>query len=492
MSNLKKVICLLAVLSAAQGLFACGDTPDTVGTDTSASDTAVSNETDTADMNGYLAPNFEDLDFGGEELRIAAPNYSPFNEFFPEDMTGDTFNDAAYMRIANVENTLNVKIVSTFDDTGISIHETVKRSVTAGDDAFDIVLTHCIYGIGDYVTGNMLYNLDELPNLDLEKPWWNQNLINTYRIGMDTYYAAGDLLLSAPSVVYFNKTISADNDLPDHYECVRQGAWTYDVFLSEIKSVSVDLNGDGKMDGTDKVGISGDMTECLSALAFGCGVRLTDVTDDGLVLDFFSDKVVDIYTKTYDVFMDKSVSQIYFRHKENVIQNFEENRALFGLSNTKSMIEYRDYAVDFGVLPMPKYDENQEEYQCLVWTEFCCVPTTVQRTDLVGACLEQLAYESTAVKDAYIENLIRGKSTRDLESLEMLDIIYDSQVGDIGMNYLGFDNSFHPIFYCYYDLMSAKNTNITSFYEKKKDGAIKVLENLYEKIIENQEMNEME
>ncbi len=470
-------------------LVSCGDAAG-AGTVTTAEPVAKDSATAAVETDGgYLPPDIEGLDFGGEELRFASPNWSVFKDYFPEEMTGDTLDDAAFMRISNVQNALNVKIVNTFDEFGANIQDIVKQSIQAGDDAFDIVFTHCIYGIGDYATGNMLYNLDALPNLDLTNPWWNREIIDTFRIGTETYYAYGDIILSNPDAIYFNKTIATEYDMPDHYARVKEGTWTYDVFLEEIKTVSIDLNGDGKMDGADKVGISGDMTESLSALPFACGVRLTKVTEDGLELDFFSDKVVDIFNKTYDVFMDKSVSQIYFRQFEDVTQTFVDNRALFGIGDTSSMVGYRDYEIDFGILPMPKYDEAQESYQCLVWTKLCCVPTTVQRPELVGACLEQFAYESADVQTAYNEVLIRGKSTRDVESLEMLDIIYDSQVGDIGLNYLGFDSNFHKIFYCYFELMSTKNDNITSHYEKAEKGAVKVLDKLYDKIIENQENN---
>ncbi len=289
--------------------------------------------------------------------------------------------------------------------------------------------------------------------------------------------------------MYFNKTIASEYDLPDHYEIARNGKWTYDLFLSEIKMISVDLNGDGTMDGADKVGISGDMTEMLSAIPFACGMHLVAVTEDGPKLDFFSEKLVEVYDKTYEVFMDRSVSQIYFRTQEAVKQNFVDNRSLFSIGEISLMTAFRAHDVDFGVLPMPKYDEAQENYRCLVWATLCCVPTTILRPELVGACLEQFAYESADVQTAYNEDLIRGKSTRDLESLEMLDIIYASQVGDISLNYLGFDDHFRQIFYCYYELMKTKNQNISSHYKSVEKSATRVLEKLYDKILKNQELN---
>ena len=97
--------------------------------------------------------------------------------------------------------------------------------------------------------------------------------------------------------------------------------------------------------------------------------------------------------------------------------------------------------------------------------------------------LELFCYESQPLQEAYNEGLIRGKSTRDEESLEMLDIITEGLTCDIGGSYLGFDSAFHSIYYCFYELMPNHNENIASHYEKVKKPVEKTLSRLYDKII---------
>ena len=363
------------------------------------------------------------------------------------------------------------------------------KTVQAGDDAYDMVFTHCIDGYSDYATNNAVYNLDALPYVNFEAPWWSKSMIDTFRIGTETYFGFGDIILNTPSSMFFNKEIAAEYDMPDHYQMVRDGKWTYDTFLKQARMVSIDVNGDGKMDYNDKTGYAGDLTESLGNIPFAVGIQLTKYTDDGLQLNFWSDKLLEVFNKTYDYFLDPSVSQGYFRHYADVGQGFGEGLALYTISNVNGMVNLRDSDVEFGVVPMPKYDESQSEYRCYVWAPSVCVPTTILRPELVGAALEQFAYESVPVTNAYIEDLIRGKSTRDTETLEMLDIIYDSQVLDIGGTYLGFDSNFRKVFYCFYDLMSTKNDNVASFYEKSEKAILKVLDNLYTKVIENQSID---
>ena len=72
--------------------------------------------------------------------------------------------------------------------------------------------------------------------------------------------------------------------------------------------------------------------------------------------------------------------------------------------------------VDFGVgiLPYPKYDTEQEDYISLDWGGLMGVPGTIVNTEMVGAVIELLAYESAdTVIPAYYDVLLSGKLARD-------------------------------------------------------------------------------
>lgn len=484
MKHLKLLPALLLIATLASCGGEAAGTTDTTPVDTAPATTEAVTEP------GYPAPDTSALDFGGDELRIFSVQWGNVSKYyFPEEETGDSVLDACYSRLRNVEEALNVKVAEPAWGADGQAHKDVMKTVQAGDDAYDMVFTHCIDGYSDYATNNAVYNLDALPYVNFEAPWWSKSMIDTFRIGTETYFGFGDIILNTPSSMFFNKEIAAEYDMPDHYQMVRDGKWTYDTFLKQARMVSIDVNGDGKMDYNDKTGYAGDLTESLGNIPFAVGIQLTKYTDDGLQLNFWSDKLLEVFNKTYDYFLDPSVSQGYFRHYADVGQGFGEGLALYTIANVNDMVNLRDSDVEFGVVPMPKYDESQSEYRCYVWSPSVCVPTTILRPELVGAALEQFAYESVPVTNAYIEDLIRGKSTRDTETLEMLDIIYDSQVLDIGGTYLGFDSNFRKVFYCFYDLMSTKNDNVASFYEKSEKAILKVLDNLYTKVIENQSID---
>jgi len=90
---------------------------------------------------------------------------------------------------------------------------------------------------------------------------------------------------------------------------------------------------------------------------------------------------------------------------------------------------------DFGMLPYPKYDENQDSYNTNLMTQRIqgiSVPTTNTDPERTGIILEALAYHSDIVRTAYYDITLTGKYARDEESIAILDTIFESRCYDIG------------------------------------------------------------
>jgi len=81
---------------------------------------------------------------------------------------------------------------------------------------------------------------------------------------------------------------------------------------------------------------------------------------------------------------------------------------------------------DFGVIPGPKYDEEQEEYYSLGGNPyFMIVPVTSRNLEKNGVIMEALAYESIGIIDTAFYNVfLQEKLSRDEDSPKMLDIIF--------------------------------------------------------------------
>jgi hypothetical protein len=123
---------------------------------------------------------------------------------------------------------------------------------------------------------------------------------------------------------------------------------------------------------------------------------------------------------------------------------------------------------EFGVVPMPKFDEAQTEYRTLLhdqFTVFSVLNTvTEERLDEVGAVLEAMASVSyRTVRPAYYETTLRTQIAKDLQSAEMFDLIIDNTYMDAGILYTIPLSTFHDNFRRI--IGSGKNT-VSSDYKR--------------------------
>ena len=113
---------------------------------------------------------------------------------------------------------------------------------------------------------------------------------------------------------------------------------------------------------------------------------------------------------------------------------FTDNQLLFMDCSFFYAQLLRSMETDFGIIPYPKYNEDQDRYYSRVsYYNAPVIPISNDRPELVGAVLEYFNYASSeTVIPAYYDTVLHGKVVRDEESREMLDIIFNSRVVDIG------------------------------------------------------------
>lgn len=89
---------------------------------------------------------------------------------------------------------------------------------------------------------------------------------------------------------------------------------------------------------------------------------------------------------------------------------------------------------DFGIVPNPKLNEEQDGYHSRVIDGWLyVVPNTNTRLDMTSVILEALAIESrNYVFDAYYEQSLKNRYTNDPNAKEMLDLISSTRTIDLG------------------------------------------------------------
>ena len=143
---------------------------------------------------------------------------------------------------------------------------------------------------------------------------------------------------------------------------------------------------------------------------------------------------------------------------------------------------YNSMEDDFGVLPTPKYDENQEKYLTLLnenSTPFG-ITTTSKNIDAVSATMEALCEENHyTVSPVYFETALKVKYSRDDESAKMFDLIRESATFDFGRLYGGAAGVSLSI-----DIKGAvrNDTSWASTYASKKDAAKAAIDSFIESV----------
>ena len=482
---MNKRICasILALLQGALLLASCGtDTTAAAEPEQTTAPTAATEAVETEPARP--AVNLpDDLDFGGRTFRQLAFDWQGYKYYFFADAeNGDIMNDAIHERTVTTEDTLNVDIVyEILTNNVLDVPNAVKKAVQAGDDAYDQVLFHCIGGIASMASGGYLYNLDEMPYIDIGASWWNQAQMDAIRLGQNTYYAVNDFMLPCPYIIYFNKGMIETFDMENPYQLVYDGKWTLDAFTQMAKSVVADLNGDGKMDWqNDRYGVAMPEVSKLVSFMTGSGQFMTSRNSDGTIyLDFNTPKTQAIIEQFADLAKSDVIS--IWTNEQTIELTMDSDRLLFHLDTLSDAERMRSYEVEFGFLPYPKYDEAQESYLSLDWGGLMGVPTTITDPECVGAVLELLAYESSnTVIPAYYDTVLTGKLTRDEDAKKMLDIIFDTICYEVGGNYFGFDNGFRELFYVLSELSVKKQSDaFASYYEKSSKQAVKLIDKFY-------------
>ncbi len=420
-------------------------------------------------------------DFGGADFVAAYPAWAGYvYYFFADEQTGDSMNDAIFERKLRVEDAVNVSVGQAECGYIVEVVNEVKRSVQAGDDAYQMGLFHCIQGISEMATGNYLYNLDELPNIDLSAVWWNQTMTEMLRLGTKTYYGVNDYMIPGPYCIYFNKDMATRYQLDNPYGLVYEGEWDLDRFLSLAQSVTEDQNGDGKFGEEDVAGIIANDASCYTSFVTGCGQYMTSRDEDGhVVLDMNTERMISIVEKVYAAANTPGVVQV--PGAKGGVEMFSQGNILFDLGSIAGAVSFRETEFDLGILPYPKFDAAQENYISLDWGGLMGVPASIANPDMVGAVIELLAYESAdTVIPAYYDVLLAGKLARDTDTVAMMDLLFDTIAYEIGGNYFGFSNGFNALFYTLgNEVVGNRNADFSSFYAKNEKSALSTIKSFY-------------
>lgn len=437
-----------------------------------------------------------DASFDGYEFTVLCSSNSEHsvnqNDFHAEELTGEVINDARYNRNITISDKLKISIVDTEPPVGSDNGKNyVMNDVKAGTGAYDLA-TLCGYATSVLSTGNYLLDMNTIPYIELNQPWWDQKANEDLTILGQLFYTTGELTTSDNDATYcimFNKQLIQDYNLGNPYELVDNGTWTMDKFIDMASQVSSDLDGNGKFDQMDRYGAL-IWDDSMMGVVNCTGEKCCTIGTDGLLsLTLNTETTIDVITKFLDFACQKDIACAYQRLNWDdslLVNMFSGDQSLFLMQLIQIVPKMREMDTDFGILPYFKYTETQNKYYTTIgsWhSVFVCIPNCQEDVTRTGIITEALSNESLyGLTEAYYEKTLKGKTTRDVESVAMLDIIFATRVYDMGWYFQigGFNEQVM-------NLLRNYTNDFSSMYKKNEKAAKKVLEKTNKSFVEAKE-----
>lgn len=479
---MKRIFCFaLCLLMLCFAFAACGESKNSRGG---------SANIDIADADEPLG--LPENDFGGAEFRILSAGNQAQNDFDFKEESSLALDNAQYKRKIAVEETYNVVIFEDIE-TGYSSassgkpgpgYNAVNTAVASGSANYDLCLI-AGYDVSQLASIGYLDDMNAIEYIDLSKSWWDKNATDSLSINGVVFFTTGEITVSDNRTAFclmFNKRLLSEYGLQSPYELVNDGTWTIENFGKLCKTVSEDLNNDGIYDINDRFGLL-VWDDSIVGMVNAAGQRCCTINDQGEIeLTFYNENTLDALTQYSEIAYDKQYAITYQRYSGVSGSTLWQNdQGLFATSLVGSMPSYREMESDFGILPYPKLNVAQENYYTTIApynSQFICVPYYVNDIEMTGFITEALAfYGKHIVTPALYDVTLIGQSARDAESEEMLDIIFDNLVYDIGFYYqIGTYNKQLIV------MLRNFNSNFTSMYDTYKSTAetsIKKINNSY-------------
>lgn len=442
----KRFLSLLLAVLMTGAFTACAEGENSGDETTNTADPSAVETTPEETEKLYLDNLPEAMDFGGAQIRFLSAEETVSIELTEEDDTGDVVNDAYWKRTEALEGRMGVEIILAEQVGYGSLTATATQSITANSDDYDIICGHTRFNIA-LAASNYMMNLNQNgfnQYIDISQPYWSDLYINNVNYQDNLYWLAGDMTHNFIAMIYgmfVNSSVWNNHYTGESiYDIVLEGNWTLDTLNQYAEGTYLDNNGDGAYDDGDSYGVIMQKGHVLNGMTFAAGIEYTSVDADGnYSVSLNSEHTVDAFAALHNLFY----ATAYGRMLENsafdttCVTMFTEDRLLFcpntfGFAGNEKI---RDMESDFYIIPLPKFDDTQENYRVNQYdgVPIYGIPTTlaIDKIPMIASVLEAMcSMTSKMVIPAYYDVALKNKYSRDMTTAQMIDLIHDSITAD--------------------------------------------------------------
>ena len=464
---------LLALLMVVSAFAACGQNTEDPGKESGSTTGAVAEEV-TDPVEDALNALRGEVDWGGNDFGIIYVNdiggYTEEVEAEPEngDETGSgVINDAVFERNTLFEEYCNLNFVLV-PTPNPSIGSAIMAEVQTGTGDFHLITTTADTAARNATSG-YLYNYLDL-DIDLEQDWWDAGTLD-FALDGRVFFMDGSFNIVDDDVTFvfmFNKELRTEYQIANPYETVKAGDWTLEYFNSVVSQLATE-NGDGKWDENDTYGFS-TPGSIGNTFFYGAGLKYVENSRDmdvpELVLDKKMEQALNVLDMARSIIQENNSTYVAPHGSEGISRDvFIQGRSLFYCEAASYLRGLNaNMEREYGVVPVPKYNKEQANYT--TWRHSIgstlSIPTTVAKGDMeqFSMVLETYALLSQKlVRPAYYDTMLTTRNVQDVESSEMLDLIFLHRTYDMGMYFteLGFGSLFS-------DAVLSPGSNFASSY----------------------------
>lgn len=453
---MKKLAASLLALLLAAGVFAScnSNEDDTSSTASSPSEqSTVSLESSIPEEEKDPYQHLRGIDLGARDVVIYVEDQNSTRyysqEIMPNELSADLISGSVRTRNEIVEELLNCTIKEVRTKASGEMHNAIYAEMM-GTSSYDIAMPY-MPDAATLSTEGAFYDLTTFSDIiKLENSYWDQRANADLSIAGKLFFITGDanmLAMDCTHAIVFNKDVVASNSsIEDPYELLANDQWTYDALYRNAKLATYESDGENGLTWKDNIGLLINYNYTTS-LFIGSGERLTSKDgDDYPYLAVKTDRAPSVVDKIHNIYTDAASTQ----RIENITNYsgytdvwnaatgaFADKRVLFRTLAIVDLVDLNVYdGVNYGLLPTPKYDENQEEYYNIVsclYASCFTIPVSVEKPNESAAVIEALTVASTeTLRKSYYEVLLKGRMIKDEEGEFALDIIFNNRVYEPG------------------------------------------------------------
>ncbi len=280
--------------------------------------------------------------------------------------------------------------------------------------------------LGVFHAEGILANMNSLPFADYSAEYYNQNINTNAQFGSVQFGISGtaNIELDKINCVYFNKALLGACGVENVYSLVNEGKWTYDL-MNVLALTCAAQNKDVTPIGTTHV-----TADFIDTYASAQNIEFVSNIHSAPSIDYFektdqAEKIENIVTSLYNmIYKDKTLAKT----KEDATKNlFTSGGLMFCFDNLTFIEEIPLTGVEWGILPMPKYSE-EENYITPASPDmqiFCALANTPSY-ETSGLILEALNLAAHDYIDKVFKDTCIDYHLRDSGSVSMLNKIFDT------------------------------------------------------------------